>query len=213
MPLQTVLFPGQLLPLNIFETRYQTMIQTILAQQSSGFGVVLIRQGSEVGETAEPFDVGTIATIKQIDNLTDGRMNLICVGGDRFRIQTLDDSKAYLTARAEVWPWAQNPEIDLSSLIDNLKASLIEYLQILTNLVGARLEIPYVPDDPITLTSLAGFALRIPNREKQALLTTPSINEFMGDTLQVLTREISSLRSTASIPDVPDEPAQSYTPN
>ena len=58
-PLNTVLFPGQVLPLHIFEDRYRLMIRECLAEEKP-FGVVLIRRGREVGETAEPYMVGTI---------------------------------------------------------------------------------------------------------------------------------------------------------
>ena len=59
-PLGTVLFPGMQLPLQLFEPRYLQMFQDI-ARQDSRFGVVLIKEGVEVGEPAVPFDIGTIA--------------------------------------------------------------------------------------------------------------------------------------------------------
>jgi uncharacterized protein len=48
-PLGMVLFPGQVLPLNVFEARYRQMITDCLARQQHQFGVVLIERGSEVG--------------------------------------------------------------------------------------------------------------------------------------------------------------------
>ena len=59
-PLRTVLFPQGLLPLRIFERRYLDMIRRVL-REDSGFGVVLIRTGAEVGEIAELAEVGTFA--------------------------------------------------------------------------------------------------------------------------------------------------------
>ena len=61
-PLNTVLFPGQVLPLHIFEERYRLMIRRCLAEDAP-FGVALIQTGAEVGAAAEPHTVGTVARI------------------------------------------------------------------------------------------------------------------------------------------------------
>jgi len=83
-PLNIVLFPGGPLPLRIFETRYVDMVGRCM-REDQGFGVVLIREGSEVGH-AETYDVGTMAKITDFDPLPDGLLGLSCVGLGRFRI-------------------------------------------------------------------------------------------------------------------------------
>jgi uncharacterized protein len=83
-PLNIVLFPDGPLPLRIFETRYVDMVRRCM-RESRGFGVVLIREGGEVGP-AETFDVGTMAKIVDFHQLSDGLLGLSCVGGQRFRI-------------------------------------------------------------------------------------------------------------------------------
>jgi uncharacterized protein len=85
-PLNIVLFPGGPLPLRIFETRYVDMVRRCMREGAS-FGVVLIREGSEVGP-AETFDVGTLADIVDFHQLSDGLLGLSCVGGQRFRIRS-----------------------------------------------------------------------------------------------------------------------------
>ena len=85
-PLNIVLFPDGPLPLRIFETRYVDMVRDCM-RQDRGFGVVLIREGREVGP-AETFDVGTMAKITDFDQLPDGLLGLTCVGQQRFRIVT-----------------------------------------------------------------------------------------------------------------------------
>ena len=77
-PLNIVLFPDGPLPLRIFETRYVDMVRRCM-RESSSFGVVLIREGGEVGP-AETFDVGTIAGIVDFHQLADGLLGLSCVG-------------------------------------------------------------------------------------------------------------------------------------
>ncbi len=85
-PLNIVLFPGGPLPLRIFETRYVDMVRRCMRETQS-FGVVLIREGTEVGP-AETFDVGTLAKIVDFHQLSDGLLGLSCVGQERFRIRT-----------------------------------------------------------------------------------------------------------------------------
>ena len=83
-PLNIVLFPEGLLPLRIFETRYVDMVRRCMRGELR-FGVVLIREGSEVGP-AETFDVGTMAKIIDFHQLSDGFLGLSCIGERRFRI-------------------------------------------------------------------------------------------------------------------------------
>ena len=83
-PLNMVLFPEGPLPLRIFETRYVDMVRDCLRAER-GFGVVLIREGSEVGP-AETYDVGTMARITDFHPLQGGLLGLSCVGERRFRI-------------------------------------------------------------------------------------------------------------------------------
>jgi Lon protease-like protein len=85
-PLNIVLFPDGPLPLRIFETRYTDMVRRCM-RESAAFGVVLIREGNEVGP-AETFEVGTLANIVDFHQLSDGLLGLSCVGGQRFRIHS-----------------------------------------------------------------------------------------------------------------------------
>lgn len=84
-PLKTVLFPGGPLPLRIFEPRYLDMIGRAL-RLGQGFGVLLIRRGSEVGD-AEMFDVGTLAEIVDWHRGNDGLLGITARGRKRFRLK------------------------------------------------------------------------------------------------------------------------------
>jgi len=83
-PLNTVLFPGGPLPLRLFEPRYLDMISRCL-KDDTPFGVVLIREGQEAGP-ATTFDVGTLATIVDWYQGSDGLLGITARGTDRFRI-------------------------------------------------------------------------------------------------------------------------------
>ena len=84
-PLGTVLFPGGPLPLRIFEPRYLDMVSDCL-RNDKAFGVCLIKDGREVGEPAQPFDVGTMAKIVDWDRTDDGLLAITALGTSRFRI-------------------------------------------------------------------------------------------------------------------------------
>jgi Lon protease-like protein len=84
-PLNTVLFPGGLLPLRVFEQRYLEMAKDCL-RASTPFGVCLIREGAEVGAPATHEDIGCLAHIKHWDMQQLGLLQLIAQGGQRFRV-------------------------------------------------------------------------------------------------------------------------------
>lgn len=84
-PLSTVLFPGSVLPLKVFEQRYLDMAAACL-KDNTPFGICLIDKGSEVGAAAEPHAVGTLATIGTWEMEQLGILMITAHGGRRFRI-------------------------------------------------------------------------------------------------------------------------------
>jgi len=84
-PLNTVLYPGGLLPLKIFEQRYLEMTKACL-RDNLPFGVCRIREGLEVGAPAVPATVGCTATIADWEMPHLGLFHLRCRGGQAFRI-------------------------------------------------------------------------------------------------------------------------------
>lgn len=99
-PLHTVLFPGGVLPLRIFEPRYLDMVSDCL-RQDSGFGVCLIREGKEIGAAASTYEVGTLARISWFDRRDDGLLGINVSGEQRFRILASEVQSDQLI-RAEV---------------------------------------------------------------------------------------------------------------
>jgi Lon protease-like protein len=85
-PLSTVLFPGAMLPLHVFEPRYRSLMADCLSG-GRRFGVVLITRGSEVGGGDERVDVGTVARIEHIADLEGGRLLAAVRGERRIRVE------------------------------------------------------------------------------------------------------------------------------
>ena len=86
-PLESVPFPGSVLPLHVFEPRYRAMVRHCLAHDRA-FGVVLIARGSEVGGGDDRLSVGTLARIEEASELPDGRFVLVAAVAARVAVDT-----------------------------------------------------------------------------------------------------------------------------
>ncbi|WP_170061365.1 LON peptidase substrate-binding domain-containing protein, partial [Streptomyces milbemycinicus] len=127
-PLNTVLFPGLVMPLNVFEQRYRAMMRELLAMPEDAprrFGVIAIRDGREVAPTAiglpdptadpergaaagfgpEPMKsfhaVGCVADAATIREQKDGTFEVLATGTTRFELRSVDASGPYLTAEID----------------------------------------------------------------------------------------------------------------
>lgn len=109
-PLQTVLFPGNKLPLRIFEPRYVDLIGDCM-REGSRFGIVAIEQGQEAGDIPEIFSVGTTVDIIDFDQGQDGLLNVLVEGRQRFVIEnTAIGENNLLTATISYLPDLQKLE-------------------------------------------------------------------------------------------------------
>jgi Lon protease-like protein len=205
--LYSVLFSGQLLPLVIFEPRYRTMINECLEGEPV-FGAVLIREGQEVGETALPYETGTMARIRRVERMEDGRMYIVCLGEVRFRIHSLDYSRPFLQGQIDLWPWATPEEarmVEPALDLPDLSQLLNRYMRLLASATGNRIELKELPADPLPLATLAAIALQIGNEEKQMLLTRPTLYELVESCSILLKRENRALQVAAAVPGRWDE--------
>lgn len=102
-PLGSVLVPGMILPLHVFEPRYRALVRDCLAGDRE-FGVVLIARGPEVGGGDVRTDVGTMARIVRADQLPDGRFAVGAVGMRRIRVDAWLEDDPYPRAELSDWP-------------------------------------------------------------------------------------------------------------
>jgi hypothetical protein len=108
-PLNTVLFPGGMLPLKIFEVRYIDMARECL-RGGTPFGVCLIREGAEVGAPAVPFPVGCLARIVDCDVEELGVLKVRVEGTERFRLVASEVNKQGLIV-GETEPLMKEPAV------------------------------------------------------------------------------------------------------
>lgn len=99
-PLGTVLLPGQLLPLHVFEDRYRTLVADIRDAEPPIFGIVLIERGSEVGGSDVRVQVGTCARMLRLQESDDGRFAMLVGGTNRIRVESWLSDMPY--PRAEI---------------------------------------------------------------------------------------------------------------
>ncbi len=131
-PLRSVLCPGVALPLHIFEERYRLMIGRCI-ERGEPFGVVLLREGAEVGALhGEVAAVGTTAAIRRAGAYPDGRLDILTVGQQRFRLEGLDRvSEPYLLGRVSLLDEPTGPEEELRARAQQVGQRFLEYLELL----------------------------------------------------------------------------------
>lgn len=175
-PLGTVLFPGQVLPLHVFEPRYQALLRDCLAGDRE-FGVVLIERGSEVGGGDQRSDVGTVAQIVQTQELPGGRWGVAAMGTRRIRVRSWLADDPYPRAEVDDWPdgaATDESRVELAGVYAERSAALRRLLALCAELgVSAAPSTVDLPDDPaVGSLVLAGLA-PLGSFDRQALLAAP----------------------------------------
>ncbi|HZQ10350.1 MAG TPA: LON peptidase substrate-binding domain-containing protein [Anaerolineae bacterium] len=194
-PLNTVLFPRMPLALHIFEPRYQEMM-TRCIRERIGFGVLLIKEGEEVGGDAEPFTVGTVARIVNVDELEDGRMNMMAMGVVRFRLLQSRNEHSYLSGDVERWEDEMGDLKALPKLTKEAHKAYIHYVAQLAELLDEENRPSQIvaPNDPQVLSYTIAANLQVPNEDKQMLLEIESVEERLVRELALLESERSFLQ-------------------
>ncbi len=197
-PLNVVLFPGMALPLHIFEPRYREMINRCL-DENLAFGVVLIKEGQEVGGDADPHLVGTAARIVKVDRQEDGRMNIQVVGTRRFRIEALNRDLPYLTGRVRHFPVTDGDTKLADERAHKVRPKITRYVELLTKATGVQLKLDRLPEDATSLAFLTAITLQVRPADKHRMLALQGVpqllelgNYYLGRELQLLDHMISS---------------------
>ena len=199
-PLGSVLVPGLVLPLHIFEPRYRQLVSDIgdLPEEERGFGIVAIRDGREVGVDGVRalHDVGTIASLREVSMHPDGRSDIVTVGTERFRIVRLVDGKPY--AQAEIEILAEEPGDASLPLARSVDARFRAYRELLSE----ETDESELPDDPRVLSYLVAAAVVADVETRQSFLGAPDDSARLRAELDFLRREVAVVQSLPSLPAV-----------
>ena len=214
-PLGTVLYPGLLLPLHVFEERYRQLIRDLLAgPEPRTFGVIAIREGRETGPNGilTLHEVGCTATVRQVTELDDGRYDLVTVGTQRFLLTGTDDTKPYLQGEVELLAEETGDESGAVMAARSVQDAFRTYLGALAERGVTQVSAPELPDDPILLSYLVAASMVIDLRDKQALLAEPDALHRLVTERMLLSRETTMLRTLTATP-APDLRNSPYSSN
>jgi uncharacterized protein len=231
-PLGTVLYPGLLLPLHIFEERYRRLVRDLIAVPDDAerrFGVLAIREGREVGSEGVRalHGVGCTAELRQVEAYEDGRFDIVTVGTTRFRLIALDTSMPYLQGEVELLPElpGDSPSVLAASVGSVFAAyrSALLYAQASITATYEAVEDEEdeedeaaqpasasraaaggleLPEDVGVLSYLVAAAMILDLPDKQDLLAAPDVTARLRAELALLRRETAMLRLLPSLPAV-----------
>jgi Lon protease-like protein len=229
-PLGTVLYPGLLLPLHIFEERYRQLVRDLLANgEAPRFGVVAIREGRETGISGVSalYPVGCTAVLRQVQKYPDGRYDIVTVGVQRFRLLALDESQPYLQGEVELLPEETGDPAEADLAARAVRPAFSGYLRALASLAqhdpqqpgGTRPgpaeglaagnggqeeeadeQAPDLPAAPVALSYVIAALMVVDLPDKQALLAEPDAVGRLAAERAMLAKETGMLRGLTSAP-------------
>ncbi|MGO8960408.1 MAG: LON peptidase substrate-binding domain-containing protein [Streptosporangiaceae bacterium] len=210
-PLGSVLYPGLVLPLHIFEQRYRQLVADLLAgDEPRQFGVIAIRRGRETGidGVSALYETGCTAMVRQVERYDDGRYELLTVGAERFRLVALGDQAPYFRADIELLPDGPGDEAQAAAAVPAVQLAFRGYLELLSEQGGVEVSPPDLPDEPVLLSYLVAAAAVVDLPVKQALLDEPDAARRLAAERALLAREMQLLRSLTAAP----APGLRYSP-
>ncbi|MCW2492207.1 MAG: uncharacterized protein QOH56_780 [Pseudonocardiales bacterium] len=204
-PLGTVLVPEMPLSLHVFEPRYRQLMSDLLDQDGPGapiFGVVALRQGWEVGELSDVFDVGTTARVTDMVPHPDGRCDLSAIGERRFVIESLDTtSQPYLVATVR---YLGEPDGDVEpGAAAAVRQGWAHHLAALAALSGAVTAESVLSTPPIAIRSLSYALAELPSlplEDRQLLLSCADTAARLTAGRRILRRETILIRHLRAVP-------------
>lgn len=214
-PLGTVLYPGLLLPLNIFEERYRELVRDLLdGPQPRRFGVIAIRKGRETGVDgiSALYQIGCTATVREVAEQDDGRYHLVTVGTRRFRLASLDNSRPYLQGEVDLLEEEVGDEAAAGLAVQAVQRGFHGYVEALASRESVEVTVPELPDEPLLLSYLVAASMILDLSVQQGLLAEPDAERRLGAERALLARETTMLRSLTATP-APDLRNTPYSPN
>lgn len=185
-PLRTVLFPGMPLPLRIFEERYKVMVRELLASGGE-FGVLLIREGQEVGGSARPHEFGTLARIEEATELQGGRFAIEARGTSRFRLSRMLPPRPYPYGEIEIIGEprpTQTPQ--LQHALETVRTTFPLYFRLALSLSDQWAEPLKLPGGAHELVDFIAPWLQVEEEAKQRLLELEMAQDRVAHLAEVL---------------------------
>ena len=199
-PLATVLFPGAILPLHIFEERYKQMMQFAI-DNGGTFGLSYTENAGIDRETPVQIgSVGCLARINAVMPIEDGRMNIISTGVIRYRVTSLSQTLPYLIARIKPFRDDPEPDSDLNEVFTDTLEAAKEIIDIADRLDESSLTaISELPDEPEAASLMIASALPLENQPKQTLLEMTSTQLRLVRLKQTIAKMLPNYRKRLAV--------------
>lgn len=170
-PLGSVLLPGAVLPLQVFEPRYRTLVADCLEGEPE-FGVALIERGSEVGGGDQRTMAGTVARIVQLGELPGGRISVVAVGTRRIRINAWLPDDPYPLADVDDWLDEPDDADALTPIVADAERFVRRVLALAVELGDIASDAaPEIAEDPLLASYHLGALLPVGPLDRLKLLT------------------------------------------
>jgi ATP-dependent Lon protease len=168
-----VLFPQVAVPLHIFEERYKLMINRCI-EHDEVFGIVLLQEDAEQESESTIHRVGVTARVVQVDRLEDGRMNILCAGESRFRIEEFTARTPYWTGIVEFFDDDSEKQEALQVAFEEVSGFYKQAMELTSQLKEAEIPQLELPDSALGLSYMVSYVLDLSATRKQELLETTS---------------------------------------
>ncbi len=199
-PLPLVMLPNEILPLHIFEDRYQQMLSDVEATNKM-FGVVLFEPVEDFVERPETGTIGCLAEIRDTDFLEDGRANIVTFGVVRFRVlDYIDEGEPYLVGEVEFFEDDEGNAAEIEGFADEVFELFQRIAKAAFKMSGGRGKLPEIHrGDPEQLSFLVTAAFNFENELKYRLLEMTSTSERLGKLREILKKMVGQMEESAEI--------------
>jgi Lon protease-like protein len=206
-PLNTVLFPGVVMPLHIFEERYRALVRDLIAlppDSAREFGVVAIKVGYEVGERGVQTiqRTGCAALVTEVTANPDGTFEIIVVGRRRFHVERVEPTDDYLRADVEWLPDATGgvTEDEAGQVAEGARDLFGVYREAVADLRGDDVLEGETPTDPVDLSYTLAAALVLSRADRQAMLEAPDVVSRLRLGMRLMRQELKAMTALPSLP-------------
>lgn len=201
-PLQIVVFPGQDVPLHIFEPRYRQLVRDTL-DSGEPFGIVLVRRARPQGMTSdrEPtHEIGCTVRLEATEEFPDGRFNVSCVGERRFRIVEKLGERPYWVAEVEYLEEPTDAESEQAYQVHEETAEVYrEHLRLALALQNSWQRNYRLPRRPMRLVNHIAARIEAPPSVKQEVLKAATTVEQLNLLGRILRGSNRQLQDRVSI--------------
>ncbi|MFZ1699908.1 MAG: LON peptidase substrate-binding domain-containing protein [Pyrinomonadaceae bacterium] len=202
-PLPLVMLPNELLPLHIFEERYQQMLRDIEHQRNL-FGITLFDPVESFIEKPAAGTVGCVAEIRESEILEDGRSNILTLGIVRYRlIDYIDVGDEYLVGNVEFFEDTDDDRGEVNSVADEVFALFERMAKAAFKMSGNRGSFPeIIRTGPEALSFLITAAFNFDNEKKYRLLEMTSTIDRLTELKTILLQTVGQIEESAQIQSV-----------